>query len=329
MSYKSVDGLMRHLRNDCGIAIQGSTQKRQLRNMGYFHGYKGYRFYKTAAKRIPYQSFDEVNQTFVYDSALKSLIYEKIMFIETAVKNRALESIMEKAGSEDLSVIFDEVLSSYKNSSDELSKEERKKIQQDKLDFQKNVQNTIFVAYRNNNPQITHFYMDLDRQSLPVWAVFEVITMGSFGKMLKCLTYEVRDDISRRLNMRTSMDTNREFVYKYIWLLKDLRNAVAHNSVIFDTRFRRFTPKAVLQKHLAQEVGLPFVKFDSIGDYIILITFFLKMLGVTKTELKAFVRSFLQITANYEKDVNPKVAHLTIQHRVRERMAILETFIQK
>lgn len=42
-SYKSTDALMRHLRNN-GIAISGSSQKRQLINTGYFHGYKGYRF---------------------------------------------------------------------------------------------------------------------------------------------------------------------------------------------------------------------------------------------------------------------------------------------
>lgn len=44
MSYKTTDGLMRHLR-DNGIDISGSKQKRQLMNTGYFHGYKGYRFF--------------------------------------------------------------------------------------------------------------------------------------------------------------------------------------------------------------------------------------------------------------------------------------------
>ena len=42
--YKSTDALMRHLRNN-GIAISGSSQKQQLINTGYFHGYKGYRFF--------------------------------------------------------------------------------------------------------------------------------------------------------------------------------------------------------------------------------------------------------------------------------------------
>ena len=49
MSYKTTDGLMRHLR-DNGIAISGSAQKRQLINTGYYHGYKGYRFFKSAGK---------------------------------------------------------------------------------------------------------------------------------------------------------------------------------------------------------------------------------------------------------------------------------------
>lgn len=43
-NYKSTDALMRHLRNN-GIAISGSSQKQQLINTGYFHGYKGYRFF--------------------------------------------------------------------------------------------------------------------------------------------------------------------------------------------------------------------------------------------------------------------------------------------
>lgn len=47
MSYKKTNALMRHLR-DSGISIQGSKQKRQLINTGYFHGYKGYRFFGNA-----------------------------------------------------------------------------------------------------------------------------------------------------------------------------------------------------------------------------------------------------------------------------------------
>ena len=79
MGYKSVDGLMRHLRNN-GIKIAGSKQKRQLRNTGYFHGYKGYRFFGLSSQRIPFTTYDEIYATIKYDSKLKALFYEKIMF---------------------------------------------------------------------------------------------------------------------------------------------------------------------------------------------------------------------------------------------------------
>ena len=82
------DGLMRHLR-DNGIAISGSAQKRQLINTGYYHGYKGYRFFKSAGNRLPFTSYQELYATIEYDAALKSLFYGKMMFIETAVKNIA------------------------------------------------------------------------------------------------------------------------------------------------------------------------------------------------------------------------------------------------
>ncbi len=81
MSYKTIDGLMRHLR-DNGISISGSVQKRQLRNTGYFHGYKGYRFFGTSSNRLPFTSYDEVYATIQYDSKLKSLLYGKMMFVE-------------------------------------------------------------------------------------------------------------------------------------------------------------------------------------------------------------------------------------------------------
>ncbi len=41
-SPQTINGLMRHLRNDCNISISGSYQKQQLISYGYYHGYKGY-----------------------------------------------------------------------------------------------------------------------------------------------------------------------------------------------------------------------------------------------------------------------------------------------
>ena len=74
--YKSPDALMRHLR-DNGISISGSSQKQQLINTGYFHGYKGYRFFVSSSNRLPFTSYNEINATIQYDINLKSLLYGK------------------------------------------------------------------------------------------------------------------------------------------------------------------------------------------------------------------------------------------------------------
>ena len=47
MKPKSINSLMAYMRDQKNIQIKGSVQKQKLRNMGYFHGYKGYRFYGT------------------------------------------------------------------------------------------------------------------------------------------------------------------------------------------------------------------------------------------------------------------------------------------
>ena len=128
MGYKSIDGLMRHLRNS-GIVIAGSTQKRQLMNTGYFHGYKGYRFFEHSGNRLPFATYEEVYATIQFDSQLKALFYAKMMFIETAVKNIALECILEKAKSENIQDIFNRAVCGYKNAPVASDPEAKKKFQ--------------------------------------------------------------------------------------------------------------------------------------------------------------------------------------------------------
>ena len=104
--YKSTDALMRHLRNN-GISISGTSQKQQLINTGYFHGYKGYRFFVSSSNRLPFTSYNEINATIQYDTKLKSLLYGKMMFIETALKNIALNTIMTEIDSSSVYDMYD------------------------------------------------------------------------------------------------------------------------------------------------------------------------------------------------------------------------------
>ena len=326
MSYKTIDGLMRHLREN-GVKISGSAQKQQLRNTGYFHGYKGYRFFGTSSNRLPFTSYDEVYATIQYDSKLKNLLYGKIMFIETAVKNVALESILLYTKSENIQDMYDKVVSSYKNCPSSYSLEQKKRAQQNKLNLEGMIQYNLSKAYRAENPQITHFYNNVGYSGVPIWALFEIMTLGDFGFLLSCLNYDVRNDISRRLGLNVSADTNRQLVYKYIYTLKDLRNAVAHNSVVYDTRFRNIDPSRAMKRCLEQEIGFPYVNFKTIGDYVILMSYYLKLLGISRTEIRSFIRDFEKINEDYRNSVNPYVANMVIRQDLSSRMSILKAYI--
>lgn len=326
MSYKTTDALMRHLRKS-GISIQGSSQKRQLINTGYFHGYKGYRFFVNAQRRLPFTSYDEIYATIQYDSELKALMYGKIMFIETAMKNIALESILINANSEAIQDMYDKVVSGYNNAPPNSTTDQRKKLQQNKLNLQNSIQSSLAYAYKKNNPKITHFYNNVGYSDVPVWALFEIMTMGDLGYLLSCLTYDVRNDISKRLGINMSCDTDRQLIYKYIYTLKDLRNAIAHNSVVFDTRFRNIDPTNAMKQCLKLDIGLPYVNFKTIGDYIILMCYYMKLFKVPKTEIKAFIRDFEKITENYTRAVNTNVSAIVIHSDLKSRMEILKKFI--
>ncbi len=326
MSYKTTDALMRHLR-DSGIAIKGCKQKQQLINTGYFHGYKGYRFFENSQRRLPFVSYNEVYATIQYDSDLKALLYGKMMYIETAVKNIALESILTNANSESIQDIYDKLVSGYNNAPAHATTEQKRKMQQNKLNLQNSIQANLAYAYKKNNPRITHFYNNVGYSDVPVWALFEIMTMGDFGYLLSCLTYNVRDDISRRLGLNISCDTDRQLIYKYIYTLKDLRNAIAHNAVVFDTRFRNIDPNNAMRQCLKLEIGLPYVNFKTIGDYVILMCYYMKLLKVSRTEIKAFIREFEKITNNYKQTVNSNVAAIVIHPDLSARMNILKNFI--
>ncbi len=326
MGYKTTDALMQHLR-DNGIAIDGAEQKQQLTNTGYFHGYKGYRFFGNVQNRLPFTSYSEVYATIQYDSNLKTLLYGRIMYIETAMKNIALESVLVNADSESIQDMYDRVVSGYNNAPPAATAEQKRKIQQAKLNLQNTIQTNLASAYKKNNPKIAHFYNSGGHREVPIWALFEIMTMGDFGYLLSCLTYDVRDDISKRLGLNSSPDTGRQLIYKYIYTLKDLRNAIAHNAVVFDARFRNIEPTKAMKQCLKFETGLPYVNFKTIGDYIALMCYCLKLLKVPKTEIEIFITDFEAAIKTYQHAVNPDVAASVIQPDTAARMNLLKKFI--
>lgn len=223
--------------------------------------------------------------------------------------------------------MFEKVVCGYKNSPLSSNADEKKKLQQNKLNLQNTIQSSLAKAYRKSNPTISHFYNNAGYSDVPVWALFEILMLGDFGSLLQCLTFDVRDDISKRLGLNLSCDTNRELLYKYIYVFKDLRNAIAHNAVVFDTRFRKIEPSKAMKQTLINEIKLPYINFKTIGDYVILVCYYLKMLRVPKQEIKTFIREFERITFIYSNSVDPKIASIVVHPDTSARMNLLKKYL--
>ncbi|KRG14754.1 hypothetical protein ACA30_09895 [Virgibacillus soli] len=285
---KTTNGLMRHLRDKHGIEISGSKQKRDLLNIGYYHGYKGYRFIGRASHQIAYTNFNEVVGVYEFDTNLKTILYPRIMFIETALKNYTLNTLIG-IGPADFDFVFSHLLNDYKKENTGNSKY-RDKMKK-RLDLRNKINQQISYNYSEQKAVISHFFHN--NKPIPLWAIFEVINLGEFGFFLQCLNQDTRIAIARDLNMHTTNhNQNGRIVEDIIFLIKELRNAVAHNSVVFDCRFKKMNPPARLKEYLQSETKITNITFDTIVDYFIILIFLLKQLGVTKIELKQIVRMF-------------------------------------
>ena len=57
MKPKSINSLMKYLRDYKHINISGSSDKLKLSNIGYYHGYKGYRYIFNPQKQINFKKY--------------------------------------------------------------------------------------------------------------------------------------------------------------------------------------------------------------------------------------------------------------------------------
>ncbi|MFD2706813.1 Abi family protein [Salibacterium lacus] len=192
MKGKTLNGLMRHLRDKHGINIRGSRNKKDLLNMGYYHGYKGYRFIRRSQDEIPYTDFDQVVSVYEFDANLKAILYPKLMFIETAIKNRTLDTLINY-GPVDFESVFSHFLNDYK-SEDTGNRKYREKMKK-RLDLRNKIHQAISLNYNEGKPVIQHFFHS--NKPIPLWAIFEVISMGEFGFFLQCLNLETRKEIAK------------------------------------------------------------------------------------------------------------------------------------
>ncbi len=324
MKPKTLNGLMKYMRDEKGIAIAGG-QKRKLKNIGYYHGYKGYRYQGKSTNKLNYSDFNELMSVYDFDMELKVITYPKIMFLETAIKNYTLEIILEEAKSSNFNDIYSKCLLAYKEEK-KGSTAYRKRVEK-RLNLRNQIYNSLTRDYRNGKTVVQHFFHK--DANPPIWAIFEIISMGDLGTFISCMNRDLRIDLSKDLGINTAYIGNGEVATGVVYTLKELRNAVAHNEAIFDTRFKTGEIRGQLKKCIEADTGITGINFNSIVDYFILIAYMLKNLRVSKTEIKQFIGSFKQAIEKLRKNVPISLYNKIIPTDTRKKIQQLEVYVSK
>lgn len=320
----SINQLMKYLRNHHHIAVK-SNQAQSLRNIGYYHGYKGYRFIRTPNQRISFSSLDEVIALNKFDMQLKATIYPKVMFIENALKSYVVEAVLQDSRSEVLDTVFNKSITDYRSytpGSSQYQKQYAKRIT-----LKGKINNALLRDYSNKKQTVNHFF-DAD-QPIPIWAVFESLTLGEFGTFFACSNSNVKLKTSSILHLPSKLDTDGKITEYIIYTIKDLRNAVAHNNTIFDTRFQTSAINNRLVSLLETEVGITGLDFKYIDSYIVLITYVLRKMGETKTACKQFVTTFVNCTDLLRTQISPNVCNQILGTQQRAHLRQLQNFISQ
>lgn len=316
--------LMKYLRKHHSVAVK-SNQAQALRNIGYYHGYKGYRFIRQPRQRISFTSLDEVIALNSFDMQLKTLFYPKVMFIENALKSYVIESVLLDSKSENLDVIFNRSITNYRlypRGSDTYHKQYEKR-----MNLKGKINNALLRDYSNKKQTVNHFF-DSDR-SIPIWAIFESLTLGEFGTFFSCANPNVKLNTSHILHLPSNLDSDGKLTEYIIYTIKDLRNAVAHNNAIFDTRFQTSRINQRLISLLEVETGISNLDFKYIDAYVVLITYTLRKMGETKTSCKQFISSFITCTDALRSQLSANVCNQILGTQQRSHLKALQNFLSK
>lgn len=313
---------MKHLR-DQGISIGGSGQKRKLKNIGYYHGYKGFRFVGDSSKRLPINDFSQIASLHAMDMQIKTLFYPYIMTIETALKNYTLEAVLSYAKSEDFDDIYKNCLTAYRGYHPNTG--DYKKSWANRLRLRQTVDGLIFRE-QDKKPFFKHFR---DRgRTIPIWAIFEAMTLGEFGNFYACLDRPIKSAIIADLGMPAQFDSE-ALLLSIIFSLKDLRNAIAHNAIVSDVRFKTGGISKNIGKLLKSEAGIDSINFSDITDYVILVVYLLGLLKLPKTDRKRLVSGYEGILLRYKKELPRGIYGHFVRTEAQNKLKLLKKYVMK
>lgn len=240
------------------------------------------------------------------------------MEIETALKNYTLEAVVQDAGSAYFEDIWRKSLTGYRAKTGKAYRkawEERQRLRQE-IDG---------MIYGHRGRDVIGHFRDADKD-VPVWAIFEVMTLGNFGAFYRCLDTRVKSKVVADLSMPANIDSERRLA-EMIFALKDFRNAIAHNAVVLDVRFQTGAINTAVSRLLKQETGVSGVDFADITDYVVLLVYLLRRMGFSKTERRQLVAGYDAVIERYRAELPFNVYSKIIRTTARGKLTTLRQFV--
>ena len=137
---------------------------------------------------------------------------------------------------------------------------------------------------------------------MPLWAIFEELMLGDVSIFIEALHPHLKLSISQELGIPISYNTDGELLPKIILGVKDFRNAIAHNKVVFDGRYMGFKKRNSICSMLETSTGIQGIRFQSPIDDIILVIFLMKNLKFSKVQMHGIVTVLIEgVTRLYNR----------------------------
>ena len=282
---------------------------------------KNNRFVKNSHNQILYTDFSEVVAVIEYDNNLKAALYSDLMFIETAIKNIVCNESVDGLKLGTFEHIYKERMRDNPTNT---------KLQSKRLKLRNSVYSKLSARYHdeegNDNQMVRHFYNR--GEDAPLWVVFEILYLSDLASFFECLNESMRERIMMRLNMfDISIDTNRNLLSSILYTIKSLRNSVAHNNIIFDTRFKDRNISPVLKKWVEKETSIQNITLYSLIDYIIIVCCLLKRVDFSSARAKKLVNTYKDQNQLLQNNVAPSIYAQIIQQNVTQKLSALETYL--
>ena len=100
-----------------------------------------------------------------------------------------------------------------------------------------------------------------------------------------------------------------------------------HNNTVFDTRFKTGKVNQRIGKCISAETGINNITFDTIVDYVILISFMMKLLKCPKTKIHSFIRTYEKNCEELRGKVSKSIYSTIVHTDTRKKLSLLKKYL--